>query len=93
MKKRLILGVKMKKFIYSRLPKDLKEITKKKKKKKKKKDKGKNYYLRPLYNCIYIDNDNNLKRVVYDDSKCEYFYDLELDLDMEKKYLEYEKKE
>jgi len=84
----LLEGVKMKKFIYSRLPKHLKIG---KKKKKKKKDKGINYYLRPFYCCIYIDSDNNLKRVVYDNSKREFFYDLELDLDMEMKYLDYEK--
>lgn len=89
-KKGLLEGVKMKKFIYSRLPKHLKII--KKKKKKNKKEVGINYYLRPFYCCIYIDTNNNFKRVVYDDSKRDFFYDLELDLDMERKYLDNEKK-
>lgn len=83
-KKGLLEGVKMKKFIYSRLPKHLKMIMKKKKKKKK--DVGKNYYLCPFFYCVYIDKDNNFKRVVYDDSKSKFFYNLELDLDMAEKY-------
>lgn len=80
----LLLGVKMKKFIYSSLEKDVNEIKKRRKKKKKKKDVGKNYFLRPFYVCIYVNSEGDLKRVIYDESKENYFYDL--DVSLEKKY-------
>ena len=82
----LLLGVKMKKFIYSSLEKDVKEIKKKRKKKKKKKEVGKNYFLRPFYVCIYVNGEGNLKKVVYDESKENFFYELDLDLGLDKKY-------
>jgi hypothetical protein len=82
----LLLGVKMKKFIYSSLEKDVKEIKKKRKKKKKKKEVGKNYFLRSFYVCIYVNREGDLKRVIYDESKENYFYDLDLDVSLDKKY-------
>ncbi len=83
----LLLGVKMKKFIYSSLEKHVNEIKKKRKKKKKKKEVGKNYFLRPFYICLYVGEDDEIKKVVYDDENENYFYDLDLDMGLDRKYM------